>query len=262
MITNIGAVLIKEAELYGPTEKALLAGAEALQQYAARAAGKMHPKSQQFFRQTIKAHEAFLNAAAKELKPVSKKYPHIFYMGDVGGHEIYGNMNRLAEIPRKRLGQMLNHSQGMYSDLSPEELHELFTLGFQSDPNKVLKGISFSSDEFRKRLAAYKNSSASNKLSNKDIVNLLKSSLKKLENIDTYDKYKANGVNNMFVSTPDIVTKSGHRPSLFTTPIYDKNEFGDASNFVTLYKMHPRDIRDQQQIGRIVEPLKLYSSII
>ena len=273
MITKLGMEFVKESELYGPTGRALVAGAEALERYLAGLHGGRRALAANI-RRTEEARNAFVSAAEKELESVSKKYPQVFYMGDVGGHEVYATKARLGEIPEKRLVQSLDHSHGIYQDLTPEGLHELYALGFQSDPSKLLKGVSYSSNAFDKRVQAYRKDNP--RLSEKQLAKLLiddwlrvkEPIVKNIErskntsspiSYNLYNQYKSEGVNDMFVSAPGIVTKSGHSTALLTTPVRDMNEFGDASEFTTLYKIYPEDIAKQQRSGRIVEPLKLMS---
>lgn len=271
MITKTGLELVKVAAIYGPTKRAILAGAEALHNFAAKRARTSDFAAQKPYRQMPMAYRHFMEAAVKELEPYSKQEPHRFLFGDIGGREVYGTVSRLAEIPGKRIAQTSEHAGGKFSDLTLGELDELLTIGMPDDPAKVLKGVSFPDRRFREISEAIKQ--AHKGLTDAQVSKILKARWGAIKDrgMDAIDanmrlypdrlynlrkQYDLAGVNNMYITTPDIVTKSGHRPVVFTRPIDNPNKFGDADEFTTLYRIYPDDLSYQESIGRIVEPLK------
>ena len=270
-ITKTGNELVKEAAVYEPTLRAFVAGSEALADYAKRSAKSEN--FQKYYRQSPKAYSLFMSSALKELEPLQGKLSHRFYMGDIGGREVYGNIDRLKEFPGKRLAQTVDHAGGVFSDLSPEEVHELFMMGFQSDPAKILKGVSYGSKEYaalRSELESILRGKFKDEfrgVSDEQLAKYLSNKWNGIKrtgtdpNCNKHCQYIIAGVNDIYTSTSEIVTKSGHRPILLTKPTGNFHELGDADDFTTLYKAYPEKLKQDSATGRIVEPLLTLNKI-
>lgn len=145
MITKTGEMLVKTGKCFKT------AAIDPVFRNALNAAAEHVWKKTDAVRKSAKGQKEFTDILSKNLKwGIDGKHKHLFHMGDINGQHVYGNLDRIEHIAESRVGQTIEHGNGVWQDLTQEQLDKMFTDMFATNKDKLLKGVSFRTEDFYK----------------------------------------------------------------------------------------------------------------